>query len=107
VRVPEDISEELLASGDALGGRESWGLAQTHYRIRDNTSGTLTSRRDVSMEPFSYSTHLVELAFSTIDALAEATDVERCFRGRPPRDVMVAPPEDWQERIRRFNLLAA
>ena len=89
IKVPADIEKAVWDAAERLGSAGRWGLSNKPW-------WTL-------LEPYSYSTALVEESFSAINIIASATDVGRLFPTQATLEFReTAPPNSafqWGERI--------
>lgn len=90
VAVPAAIGNSVWEAAERLGSTDRWGLSKKHQWAL--------------LEPYSYSTSLVEESLSAIDTIASNTDVRRLFpNNNPTPDLKDTAPLNsefiWGERL--------
>ncbi len=90
IELPPDIDNLIWDAAEGCGSPQRWGL-------------TKSPRKDIFLEPYSYTIALVEESLGVIDAIAAATDVKRLFPDNQAPMFRQTPPADdafkWADRV--------
>jgi hypothetical protein len=90
VQVPQNEVTKICDAAKKCGGLNRWGLEERTVEV----NGQLETY--TLLEPYTYSTTLVDDSFTLIDAIAAATDVTRLFDGSSVPVLENKPPKDNQ-----------
>jgi hypothetical protein len=89
ITLPSDIKKVIWDAAEGLGSAQRWGLIK---------KGDV-----IYLEPYSYSTSLVEESLKAIDSVAAATDVDRLFYDKPIPSLREEAPDEspfiWGKRL--------
>ena len=85
-----DFADDLWTAACALEGADAWGLKK--LRSQKGVDGPIVE--PIQVHPYAYALQLVRRGLDLVDSIAQATEVERLFEGRPVPELMDAPPED-------------
>jgi hypothetical protein len=104
-RAPDSFRDELEQTALALGGLDQWGLRRDEYLLHDSTTGANTPSYDLSIEPYTYASRLVDQWFPLLDDIADAIETERLLEPAKRSHLSSTAPEDWADMIARFSIL--
>ncbi|TLS78285.1 hypothetical protein FE236_00555 [Mariprofundus erugo] len=102
VILSSEVGNEIWKYGQSIGCNDFVGLTRRHcesYSINGIDQG---SKTEFIVEPYNFSTFVLERAFKLVNAIAENTDIA-VQKNLPVREH--AMPGDWKEPARRFEML--
>jgi hypothetical protein len=103
--VPESFRDKLEQAAISLGGLDCWGLRHDNFLVHNSETGINTPSYEISIEPYTYASRLVDEWFSLIDDIAGAIEVERLLPAGWDDSQLSSTPDEWLQMITRYSVL--